>query len=408
MQSQTHWPSVAQFALSALASLGLFSLALLLFLISFFSILAPDAQGDGLPLLMLSAGAGLAAGLLIPSAAYSFLRLIGRETRFPEKARLPAWMWILPLPLVLLAGFALSQISIPGASVLLPVLHLMGIGLPVGWYTALGLRGISLGSWQRFWGILASGLVLAPLIILVLEIMVLLGYGAVGMVALASNPELVVRLQTLAEQWQAATPSLETIQAELGPLLTHPAFGFAVLAFAAGLVPLIEEAFKPIGVWLLAVRSGGQSISPAEGFATGLLSGAGYALFESLALTSSTADWTLLALSRSGTSLLHVFTSGLVGWGLALAWAQGRYLRLGLSYLAAVALHSLWNGITLLLAGSSLYNELLPAENFVIRFGPLASFGLGALAISIFILLLWVNGRLRRQATQSETPSLMA
>ncbi len=115
---------------------------------------------------------------------------------------------------------------------------------------------------------------------------------------------------------------------------------------------MIEEALKPIGVWLLF----GRRLTPAAGFAAGALSGAGYALIESLALTSSGEAWSSLVLARTGTSAVHILTAGLTGWALVLAWQKRRFLPLLLAYLCAVMIHGLWNGLTLMYSFNLLIN----------------------------------------------------
>ena len=119
---------------------------------------------------------------------------------------------------------------------------------------------------------------------------------------------------------------------EFCTLMASPAVVASVFVYIAVLVPLIEEILKPIGVWLLA----GRKLTPVDGFMAGVLSGAGYALFENLFLSSSGEQWMSVVLARVGTGAVHMFTTSLVGWGLASAWGQGRYLRLALSFALAV------------------------------------------------------------------------
>jgi hypothetical protein len=168
----------------------------------------------------------------------------------------------------------------------------------------------------------------------------------------------------------------------------------AALAFWSLVVPLIEELLKPIGVWLLA----GRDLSPAAGFAAGALSGAGYALFESLALTSSGAEWTTLVAARIGTGAVHILATGMTGWGLAIAWREGRYALLGLAYLGAVSIHGLWNGITLFSSFLAVAESLnLPLDvPGVARLGEIAPIGLSILAGAALVALVWANRRLAR------------
>jgi hypothetical protein len=176
---------------------------------------------------------------------------------------------------------------------------------------------------------------------------------------IASQPELLEKLMSLAETLQEAPPSPEDLVQDFGSYLVRPAVIFAALVFGAVIVPLIEELFKPIGVWLLARRK----LRPAAGFAAGALSGAGYALFESLALTSGGQEWPALMVARIGTAAVHILTTAITGWALVQAWRYRRYLLLGLAYLTSVAIHGLWNGLTIYSAFASLAQmQGLPAD----------------------------------------------
>jgi hypothetical protein len=97
--------------------------------------------------------------------------------------------------------------------------------------------------------------------------------------------------------------------------------------------------------------------------------------------------------ARLGTSAIHILTAGLTGWGLVLAWRQGRFGRLALAYLGAVALHAAWNGMVIAQALA----EILPADQVVPLPEPaLALTVIILLACFSVILLLVLNNRFRR------------
>ena len=361
------------------------------------------AFADPLPMFLMAAGSAVSGLLLVPSAFYALWRLMGKQVEAPAhvlRKLQPGW-WVLALPAVVLLGYLITQYS-RITWLLLPVLHVLAIGLPVLWLLWLTVRGLPLGSPQRMWGVFDSGLVLAPALIAVAEIFAALAYVLLGALAIAGKPELVQRFTSLSSWFAYGSPSPEEVIQVLGPLLVKPAVILAALSFWSLVVPLIEELFKPIGVWLLA----GRDLSPAAGFAAGALSGAGYALFESLALTSSGAEWTALVVARIGTSAVHILTASLTGWGMAMAWKYRRYALLGLTYLGAVFIHGLWNGLTLFSSFSALAEaQGLPLDiPGVAQLGQIAPIGLITMALAAFAALLWANWRLGRPGQVDAIP----
>jgi hypothetical protein len=83
-----------------------------------------------------------------------------------------------------------------------------------------------------------------------------------------------------------------------------------------------------------------------------------------------------------------------MGWALALAWGQGRYLRLALIYLGVVALHGLWNTISITMG---LLPLVAPPGDTWLRAPWVTSAlvgGLIGLYVVMFGILLWANRRL--------------
>jgi hypothetical protein len=394
--SQIHWFSVAQFALSTLAILGLWTGAAGLAAMGLLSrFQATAGMNDALSLLLMATSMAASGLLLIPSAVLGFLHMTGR--RVPESGRIP---WLLRptiliffLPLALLAGYWVSN-SDTINWLLLPPIHVIAIGLPVLWLLYLGIRKLPAGSLQRIWGVFGSGLVLGPTLIFVSEFFAMLAFGFILLIPLSQQPELQQELNNLLQRLQVSPPSPAGMSQLVAPLLTRPAVILSMLTFFSVIVPLIEEAFKPVGVWLLA----GSSLTPTEGFTAGLLSGAGYALLESLLLTSGGQDWLFLVTARTGTAVVHILTAGLTGWALALAWREKRYLILGLTYLAAVIIHGLWNGMTLMITFSSFAEtqDLQAALPLVTRLGSIGPIALGFITLAAFTVLLLSNRALRR------------
>jgi hypothetical protein len=267
---------------------------------------------------------------------------------------------ILAFPAVLGLGYFAA---VEASWILLPPIHVLAIGLPVVLVLFLAVRRLPLGSSQRVWGVFDSGLVLGPGLILVFELAAIIAFVILGAVVVASQPDLVDQIRSLSEQFSSQTLTQEEALEILGPFLQQPAVILAVLAFAALVVPMIEEVFKPVGAWLLV----GRRMTPAEGFAAGAVSGAGYALFESLMLSGCGESWMWIVIGRAGTAVLHITTSSLMGWALVQAWTHTRIFRLGLVYLAAVLVHGTWNAVVIMNAYLTLSTEgatsLMPLGN---------------------------------------------
>jgi hypothetical protein len=399
------WYSLLQFGLSALATLVLWGMALSMVALGLSQRLGSTVQAvDDLQLFMVAAGMAFCGVLLLPSVWYSLAQIVGRPAeRTPDVFhRLRPTLLILAYPVLIGLGYWISQIETV-AWLLLPPIHVLAISLPVLWLAYLAVRGLPTGSPQRASGVFASGLTLAPLLILVGEVAAILAGLGMFIVLLAMRPELAETLTALAERLMAAAPSPEIVLRILQPVLSNPVVIFTILLFVAVIIPLIEELIKPLGVWLLA----GRKLAPAEGFAAGVLSGTGYALVESLFLGSSSQDWALLAFARIGTGVMHILTAGLVGWALVNAWTQpnkpGRYLHLGAVYLLAVLLHGLWNGLTLTSALANLIEVPAAGESLFFQIGQFAPYILGGLATVSFLALLSVNRALvGRQTAQVE------
>ena len=394
-QSKIHQPSVWQLAFSLLSALTLWGFALMLGFMGLSSIItAPtDAAGATVALPLVMTGAGMAFGgvLLLPSAGLALSRILNQPLPFQFRVRRPGWV-ILGLPFILGLGYTLAQIPVI-AVLTLPVLHILAIGISVLWLLSLALKGLSVGSSQRGWGIFGVGLVLAPFFSIVAELILVLLVAILGMGYLSQDPLFAADLMNFSEEI-INNPDLppDQIIAFFEPLLNRPITMYAGLIMGAVLVPLVEELFKPIGVWLLV----GRKPTPVQGFAAGVLSGAGFALFENFTLSASSGEeWSFVILARLGTTMIHILTTGLTGWALALAWTENRYIRLAVTFLTAVVIHGLLNGLVIL----SIIPEFLPADtNYpqsLINIGTAAPLGFIILVIGGFILLLGCNRNLR-------------
>lgn len=385
------WLSATQFVLSLLAAFAFLGISLLLVCLSLGQVIQqPNELQVPLSFLLIAAGMFLSGCLLLPSAWLALTRLIGWKSadfRFIKGKLQPIYI-VSAFLIVLLLGYYASRQPTP-AILVLPFLQILAIGLPVLLFVQLATRGLSMDSDQTSWGVFGAGLALSPLVILIAEVAALLGV----LFFFTINPQLVNLLTSLVGLIRSSFKDPQAILSAMQPFFSKPLVIFSILSYGALLVPLIEELFKPIGVWFLA----SESFTPRRGFVAGVLCGAGYALFESLAITSNGEDWAMIILARLGTAIIHITTTALSGWALASAWQKNQYYRLGLIYLCTVAIHGLWNGLTLcaVLTALTQTQYLSPTNQLVIRIGQGAPLGLMVLLAGSFILLLLSNKKLR-------------
>jgi len=394
------WYSIWQFVLTTLTVLMCWGFALLLvFLALAQTVRGAGSSGPDLSFWLMAWALAFTGVLLLPSAFYALLRLSGRPVKqSPQLPGIPkSSLFVIILLVVLYLGVVLlgNWVSqIPSlAWWLLPPLHILAIGLPVLAVAYLATHRLPPGRPQRMWGVFGSGLVLGPALILVAETVALVVAIVVAVIWATSQPDLMKAIQVFSQQMQSGRPSSDELLRGLGPYLLRPTLLFGVLIFGALVVPLIEELIKPIGVWLLY----GRPMTAAAGLAAGAISGAGYALFESLALTSNGQDWVSSVVARSGTAVIHIFTASLMGWALVLAWRERRYLRLLGTYLLAVLIHGSWNALALLSVVASLADAQAGPQKYPLlsKAGIAAPFGLIFMTIGALIALLLVNRHLR-------------
>ena len=400
--SQFNWRSLFQLVLSALAALLLLGVAALVALTGIAQYFNQGSSSANLTQsLMVAASLAFAGILILPSAWYAWKNLAypGPD---PEPRPEPKWFgfFLTLLVLVLVPGALwlgnwISQYE-KLAWFALPILNIIVNGLPAFWLVYIGIRGLNPGSPRRQWGVFAVGLVVSPTIILIVEFLALLGYGILAILLTVINPGITNQLQQLIIRLESVSPNQEAILRLLLPYLLRPGIMFAAFAFISVIVPIIEEALKPLGVWILA----GQRLTPAQGFAFGVLCGAGFGLFENLGNTSGASEaWALLASTRISTILLHCLTTGMVGWALASAWSQKRYLRLGATYAFAVLLHGSWNGMAVLSSISSLQGQVdVDIPTNLQQIGNFASIGIIVMLIFNLILYISFNTLLRKRS----------
>jgi ABC-type maltose transport system permease subunit len=227
-----------------------------------------------------------------------------------------------------------------------PLLYVLAILIPAAFFVWIAIRGLNPGSLQRRWGVLAAGIGLgippAMLGELLLFILVVLGLA----VYLVFNPSQLATFRDLLHQLQN-TEDINRVLSSAGPLLTSPIVLILALVFFSGFSPFIEEITKSLATWAVFDRLS----SPAQGFAVGAISGAAFGLVESLLVSAqSDSSWTATLMVRGASTMMHIMSAALTGWGIGRFRFTRRIGPLIGMYLLAMALHGLWNGSVVLAA----------------------------------------------------------
>ena len=341
-----HWPSVVQFGLSGVAAAGFWSSAAALLASGLIQSIEGTSSGILDPVSFMSAAGLVLLGLIAAvSTGLSGWRLVGRPPGFS----LGRWEKLLRSSIMLmpivLAGGAIAARLPDIAWLFLPAAHLLATGLPILFFVLNGRRGLPAGSAQRQWGLLGAGMGLSLVPILILEI--LAGVFVMGgIIWFVLRDQGVIQDKVNLIQHMIASRqevALERITPIVLMILRRREVLAILLVYIAVLTPLIEETFKPIGLLFLNRRT----LTPAAGFVAGMLSGAGFALIESLSQAVAGSGWALNAVGRLGAGLMHVTTTGLVGLGAGYA-LHGRPGKLAIYYILAVSLHGAWNTLAVL------------------------------------------------------------
>lgn len=297
---------------------------------------------------------GLALGAILAVEGVRWRRGIPAA---PFRPRRVGWLW-LAFAVLLTAGTVASVLNAP--PVLMALFHAPTLLLLpalvlslVGW----GLRGRDV-SWADVRGGLLSGAILGTGTALVIEV-ALFVLLAVGLFALGLLPQ-----EWLQQAPQALIPGESPFPTGVEDLLewVTPSLALAALVLVGGLVPLVEEVTKTLGVGLagLWLRP-----SPARAFLLGAASGAGFALTENMLNSLFVGPtWGPGILARLAATVMHCATGGLMGWGWGQWWAGRRPWRLPLAFGGAVLLHSLWNSCAVGLVLSGLM-ALAQADNLI-------------------------------------------
>lgn len=394
-----HVPSLLQLALSGLALMLTLPAALGALALTVASVLnGQEVQANRVALLSVAWIGLFVSLLLVPGAVLAVLRLFGvprpalLRTNPLRAATIALLFWLL----VLAAGWLSSTRDVL-TWLVLPPLQVLAVAIPLWWFVEMGRSRLPQGSTQRGWGVFTLGMVMSPTLAIIAEIVMIVAVIILLVIWVSTQPALAGELMRLAEQLRGLDPQSPRVMEMLTPYLQRPGVVAALAAVTAGLVPLLEELIKPLPVLVLALW---RKIPPAEGFAAGLVSGAAFGLIESLGMVANLqgSDWAPVLATRVGTGLLHIVTTGLVGWGIVSALHEKRWLRLLFTFATAVFLHGLWNLMAVMVGVSTLRTGVgIP------RLALAAAVGLGLLAMVLYTILVRMNRRLR--LTTSAAPS---
>ncbi|MGB7874913.1 MAG: PrsW family glutamic-type intramembrane protease [Anaerolineales bacterium] len=354
---------------------------------------------------ILTASTLIAIGLfLLPVTWFSLQRLRGRDFGPLVLPSLRPWEWVtIPSLWILVITLATFYYNAPGAGWYAPILHFLSIALPIYLVVRLSINRISLGSSQRVWGVFGIGLAFSPLLAIIAEITIIALGVLVTAIYLGFNPGIMAEVEDLIRQIESA-PDIDSLVYVVGPLLDNPLTLLTALTLLSFFVPIIEETAKSLGVWFVADRLQ----TPAQGFALGVLSGAGFALAESLSASLSADDaWAVTLGMRAVSGSMHMLATGLFGWGIAYARLEKRYFRLIGMALLAILLHSAWNaGAVFSVAGGVSVMLAMPDFDFI---GTLMTVGgaglLFFLACGMVIAFFVINRRLQTPSPPPPFPA---
>ena len=335
--------------------------------------------------------------LILPSLLLSFNRLGYTSIPLPRIPPFFGWKeviaalfaWVL---ILILGSLAARQGNL--AWLLLPPLQIVAIGLPIAVLIRIAHRKLENGP-RRSWGMVSFSEIITTPLVIVAELVVMGFLLVLFIIYLFGNPGLVAELQQLAQRITTLEqPDPEQILPLIRPLPAKSAGNIRDLRRSQRIGAALRRTAETPG----GVGCGTPGLTPAQGFISGAICGGIFALLESLLSVAQPGDgWLPLAVGRAGTGLLHITTTSLVGMSIALAWQTGKYWRLVLNLFIAMAIHGLWNALSVLsgltavrqleTGGAGILNGLAAAA---------PAGGLVLLSLGILALLLNLNRRVRK------------
>lgn len=398
-----HTPSILILLASALGVMAFITFGLTLAVQGLVGLYTGTAIESTLTFMM--SGGLIFTGLLaMPGGYYSLRRLMGHPPGNQPALIFGTLDWLVLLtawPLLILLGHYILETQT--AWLVMPVISIIAAAIPIAFILRLALNRLQIGTRQRVWGVLGLGLTISPLVILVFETIILVLAVATAIIVLAMQPERLDAIAGFVALLENA--SEEQILSLVGPLVFQPAGLLALFGFVAVAVPLVEEMFKTLPLWFFGKKLN----NPIEGFLLGAVSGAAFALFENIGYAANDTEmWATTTLARIGAGSMHILTGGLMGWALALAFTQRKYLRLAGIYLLVVVIHALWNALGVSMGLGVIAGLVETAPSFW-RNAPLTALAaLLTLGVGAIVVLLRANRRMQAEQSarvENQTPS---
>jgi len=281
------------------------------------------------------------------------------------------WLWVCLVGLAVALPLGQLVISLQlGAPVVFPPFHLLGVASPavavlvlIGWGVRGGPKGAqddTRPTQRQVIAQLTLGAFGATAVSFTLEaIMAVIGLFLIGVV-LALTPEGPAQLAEL--QAILRDPARWQDLSVLARWVLKPGILLAVGVMLVVIAPMIEEGAKSLGVPLLALATRRRPGS-VQGWVWGIAVGVGFAIAEGLFNGAANLSfWAGIALLRIGATAMHAVTAGVTGLGWARTLTSRRLGGVLVGYLVSVTLHGLWNGLTVLMAVSSLWAVTQPAN----------------------------------------------
>ncbi len=158
---------------------------------------------------------------------------------------------ILIWPLILYLGNLFNNAGSWGAY-LFPITQVVAVLLLVFWFYTVASMGLEKTSPQRNWGLLASGMIGGTGLSIILELLgaILFLAGFVALVFLI--PSLQDEISRLATRISTVGTDMDALMRIFTPYFSKPAVVITLILSTSVVIPLMEEALKPIGLWFLS------------------------------------------------------------------------------------------------------------------------------------------------------------